>query len=420
MNILIREAEIIDEHSPYHKQRKNIYVSGGAIKSISEKTSPADMVIEGGDLRVSAGWFDMAAFFGDPGYEHKEDLDSGCKSAASGGFTDVAVLPNSKPPVQNKNGISYLKSHNFSSLTQIHPIGAVTVDLKGEDITEMIDMMGAGAVAFSDGFKPIWNTDILLKSLLYLKKADGLLIQKPEDKWLNMLGMMNESVSAARLGLKGMPAISEEVAIERDLRLLEYSGGRIHFANISAAGSVDLIRRAKKRGLRVTCDIAAHQLSFDDSSLNEFDTNLKVNPPFRGLSDIEALKEGLKDGTIDAIVSSHNPQDEESKMVEFDMAEFGMTGLQTVFPLINNLAGEIGLPALIGKITEAPRRLLRVPAPEIKEGAAACLTVFDPVAEWLYDQANNYSRSANSPFLGKRLRGKVIATLNNNQVWVNQ
>jgi len=419
MDILIKDAEIADDRSPLHKQKKNIYISGGIIKSISDQTPAAGKVIEGEGLRVSIGWFDMQAFFGDPGYEYKEDLDSGCKAAAAGGFTDVATLPNSKPAVQNKNAISYLKSHNSRSLTQIHPIGAVTVDLKGEDITEMIDMWQAGAVAFSDGFRPIWNTDIVLKSLLYLKKLDALLIQKPEDKWLNMLGMMNESASSARLGLKGMPSIAEEAAIERDLRILEYSGGKLHFSNISTAGAVELIRNAKKKGLRVTCDIAAHQLSFHDGDLEGFDSNLKVNPPFRGLDDIRALKEGLKDGTIDAIVSAHSPQDEESKMVEFDMAEFGIIGLQTVFPLINNLANEIELPLLIKKISVTPRTLLGLPIPEIKEGAPATLTVFDPTAEWVFDKSVNYSRSSNSPFLGQKLKGKVIATINNNQIWVN-
>lgn len=419
MDILIKDAEIIDDRSPLHKQKKNIFISGGFIKSISDQISPADTIVEGAGLQVSIGWFDMRSFFGDPGYEYKEDLDSGCRAAAAGGFTDVALLPNSKPVVQSKNAISYLKSHNYRSLTQIHPIGAATIDLKGEDITEMIDMKHAGAVAFSDGFKPIWNTDILLKSLLYLKNLDALLIQKPEDKWLNMLGMMNESAASAGLGLKGMPAIAEAVAIERDLRILEYCGGRLHFANISTARAVDLVRNAKKRGLQVTCDIAAHQLSFTDDDLSGFDSNLKVNPPFRGQRDILELKKGLQDGTIDAIVTSHNPQDEESKMVEFDMAEFGIIGLQTAFPLINNLADEMDMSLLIRKITVVPRKLFGLPVPEIKEGAPASLTVFSPDAEWVFDKHNNYSRSANSPFLGKTLRGKAVATINNDLVWAS-
>jgi dihydroorotase len=420
MDILIKEAEIICSSSPFHNQKKNIYISNGVIKTISDDHFKADHVIEGANLKVSIGWFDMWAFFGDPGHEHKEDLDSGCMAAAAGGFTGVALLPNSHPPVQTKNAISYLKSHNHNAITQIFPFGAVTVDLKGEDITEMIDMSQAGAVAFTDGFKPLWNTDILLKSLLYLKKFGGLLIQKPEDKWLNMLGVMNESTNSAMLGLKGMPSIAEEITIERDLRLLEYSGGKIHFANISTARSVEIIRKAKKNGMNVTCDIAAHQIAFDDSALLEFETQLKVNPPFRGKTDIEALIEGLKDDTIDLIVSSHNPHDEESKNLEFDMAEFGIIGLQTLFPVVNRISTKVGMEKLIMKITEMPRKILGIEIPELKEGAKASLTVFDPETEWVFNEQINYSKSDNSPFLGQSMKGKVIATINNNLVWINE
>lgn len=420
MNILIRQAEIIDEQSPYHKQRKNILISHGLIAGISDQETEADVVIESDDLKVSVGWFDMWCQFGDPGHEYKEDLESGCRAAAAGGFTDVALLPNTNPAVQYKNAVTYLKSRNPIFLTQVHPIGAVSPDIRGEDITEMIDMYEAGAVAFSDGIKPIWNTDILLKTLLYLKKFNGLTIQRPEDKWLNTFGTMNESVYSARLGLKGMPAIAEELIIERDLRLLEYAGSRLHFANISTAGSVEAIRQAKRRGLQVTCDIAAHQIAFDDEDLETFDTNLKVNPPFRGGNDIEALIGGLEDGTIDVVVSSHQPHDEESKKLEFDLAEFGMTGLQTVFPLINSLTDRIGLDRLINKITYAPRQLLGIAHPLIKENEKACLTAFDPGKKWKFTRQVNQSRSVNTPFLNQELTGKTLATINNNQHWINE
>jgi dihydroorotase len=419
MDILIKGAEIIGKSS-FQNLKKNIYISNGVIKAITDDHHQADQIIEGDNLKVSIGWFDLRAFFGDPGYEHKEDLDSGCKAAAAGGFTAVALLPNSQPPVQTKNGISYLLAHNRDSLTEIYPTGAVTVDLKGENITEMLDMWNAGAVAFTDGFKPIWNADILLKTLMYLKKFNGLLIQKPEDKWLNMLGLMNESTNSAMLGLKGMPSIAEEITLERDLRLLEYSGGRIHFTNISTARSVDIIREAKKSGMNVTCDIAAHQIAFDDSALADFDPNLKVNPPFRDKSDIAALIEGIKDDTIDLIVSAHNPQDEESKNLEFDQAEFGIIGLQTMFPVINQLIEQVGIGKLIQKISEAPRKLIGIEMPEIKEGAKATLTVFDTEAEWVFSEKNNFSKSGNSPFLGQTMKGKVIGTINNNQVWINE
>ncbi len=420
MDILIKEAEIINTNSQFHKKKKNIYLSNGIISEISDATHQAAKIIEGKNLKISVGWFDMWAFFGDPGFEHKEDLESGCKAAAAGGFTDVAILPNSQPAVQSKNAISYLKAANYRNITQIHPIGAVSVDLKGEDITEMLDMHHAGAVAYSDGFNPVWNTDILLKSLMYLKKFGGILIQRPEDKWLNKLGVMNESISSALLGLKGMPSISEEITIERDIRLLEYTGGKIHFTNISTARSVEIIRQAKARGLQVTCDIAAHQIAFDDGALLDFDSNLKVNPPFRSLKDIDAIIEGLKDDTIDVLVSAHHPQDEESKNLEFDLADFGIIGLQTFFPLAGRISRQIGEEKLIRKITENPRKILGLEVPSFSEGSSACFTIFDPDQEWTFNTQNNYSKSTNSPFLGQSMLGKVIATINNNQVWINE
>ena len=420
MDIVLNAVQIIDPKSPLNGQKKNILISNGIIKRISDKPIEAEKLIEGDDMYLTPGWFDMWSFIGDPGLEHKEDLESGTNSAAAGGFTEIALLPNTIPTVQNKNLINYLKNKSKFFLTQVYPYGAITQDTEGKDITEMIDMHTAGAVAFTDGIKPVWNTDILLKSLLYSKKFDGLIIQKPEDKWLNMFGTMNEGVNSTLLGMKGMPAISEEITIERDLRLLEYSDARIHFANISTAKSVELIKMAKQSGLKVSCDVAAYQLYFDDEYLSTFDANFKVNPPLRTKKDIDALIQGLKDDTIDAIVSSHIPQDEESKKLEFDLAEFGAIGFQTVLPVINHLMDKVSLDKLISKLVYSSRQLLKIPVPEIKQGELANLTLFDPNKEWIYNSKSNKSKSNNTPFWDKHLKGKVIGVFNNNQVVLDE
>jgi len=315
--------------------------------------------------------------------------------------------------INSKNEVSYLLSNNSTNLTQVHPIAALTVDTNGEDLTEMIDLHHAGAVAFSDGDNPVWQTDILLKSLLYLQKFEGLLVNKPEDKWLNMYGSMNEGINSTMLGMKGMPGLAEELIISRDVDLLNYTGGKIHFSNISSAKSVDLIRKVKGMGLNVTCDIAAHQVIFEDSHVSDFDTNFKVNPPFREKKDNLAIIKGLKDGTIDVVVSSHCPQDEESKKLEFDLAKFGIIGLQTVFPCLVEISKDINLEDLLDKITSRPREILSLPVPKIKEGENANLTLYDPKKSWLYDEKSNKSKSVNSPFLGSTLLGKAMGVLNN-------
>ena len=273
---------------------------------------------------LSQGWVDMRAWYADPGLEHKEDNETGRKVAQAGGFTHVAVLPNNEPVTQNKNDVTYIKSGNTRELVQLQPIAAVSLGAKGEDLTEMIDLHTAGAIAFSDGIKPIWHSDILLKSLQYLQKFDGLLIDRPEDLNLNMFGVMNEGVNSTVLGMKGMPNLAEDLIVERNISILNYAGGRLHLTCISSDKSLALIKAAKKKGLQITCDIASYQPLMDDSSLVDFDSAYKVNPPFRTKTDNKALIKSLRDGTIDVLVSNHLPHDEEAKNLEFDLAEFGI------------------------------------------------------------------------------------------------
>ncbi len=414
MDILLTAVEIVDKRSPHHGKQRNVHLKNGIIQSISTQKPNAKKVLDAKGLKISIGWFDLGAFIGDPGLEYKEDLKSGRKVAEAGGFTSVAILPNTKPVIQTKNDVAYITTDNKNSLTQILPLSAATHNTEGKELTEMIDLHHAGAVGFTDGLHPIWHTDIVLKSLQYLQKFDGVLLNRPEDTMLTKFGSMHEGVESTILGLKGMPSLSEEVMVSRDLQLLEYAGGKIHFSNISTAGSIALIRKAKKDGLNVTCDVVAHQVVFDDSALSDFDTNYKVNPPFRNKKDIKAIKKGLKDGTIDIIVSGHRPQDEEHKKLEFDLAAFGILGLQTFYPTINNHYNEIDEATLIEKFTANPRALLNLVIPEIKEGANAELTLFDPKAKWAYDEKSNISKSKNSPFLGQEMIGTVVGVFNNN------
>jgi dihydroorotase len=419
MSILLKSAMILDAGSARHGKKQNILISdSGMIKYIGKDSPEAGKIIESKNLTVSIGWFDMRANFNDPGLEHKEDLESGLKTAAASGFTGVALLPNTQPCIESKNEVSYLKSSNVKSVTQIYPLGAVTKSCKGEDFTEILDMHAAGAVAFTDGEHTIWNTDILLKTLQYLQKFDGLLINRPEDKYLTAFGSMNEGITSTLLGLKGMPGLAEEIMIQRDIELLKYAGGRIHFSNISTGHALNQIIKAKKAGLNVTCDVAAHNLIFDDTMLSEYDTNYKVNPPLRNKRDLKSLEKGLPN--IDVIVSSHTPQDEESKKLEFDLAEFGMLGLQTFFPFILQKKNGDDLYNLIEKFTVNPRKILNLPVPVIKEGEKAEITIFDPEMKWTYDTETNMSKSVNSPMFGKNLTGAVIGTINNGKMFFNK
>ncbi len=425
MKTLLKSVKIIDAKSDYNSQIKDILIEDGKISRIADLIDEkADKLIEGENLHVSTGWIDLRVSPKDPGYESKEDLSSLCRAAAAGGFTTVVTLPNTKPVVQTKESIAYYKGFSKTQVVDILPAAAVTKNCEGKDFTEMLDLHHAGAVAFTDGDHPLWNADILLKTLQYLYPIDGLLMNRPEETTLAMFGQMHEGIESTLLGMKGIPSTAEELIIMRDLKLLEYAYSQIsekkenpalHFSTISTARAVELIREAKAKGLPVSCDIAAHQLVFTDADLKEFDTNLKVNPPFRTVTDIEALVAGLADGTIDAIVSDHNPQDEESKNLEFDMADFGIIGLETTFAVANTY-GQLSIEKLISKLTTNPAGLLRLTSNTITEESPANLTVFNPDLEWIFTEKDIRSKSKNTPFVGHTFKGKVVAVVNKNLV----
>lgn len=413
MSTLILEAKILDPQSASHRKTTNILIKDGLITYLGNSKPKADKLINESGLILTPGWLDLQANFCDPGDEHKEDLVTGRNVAMAGGFTEVAVLPNTKPVIQSKNDIEYIKRDNENSLVQLWPIAAISKNTEGEDFTEILDLEAAGAVAFSDGLHPLWNTDLLQKSMQYVQKFDGLVIDRAQEKWLSQFGVMNEGVNSALLGMKGVPALAEEAAVARDIQILEYAGGKIHLSNLSSSKSVSLVRKAKKKGLQITCDVAIHQLIYTDDTVLEFDSNYKVDPPFRGKKDIKSLIKGLNDGTIDAIVTAHQPQDEENKKLEFDQAANGMNNMQVMLPMLNMLKKEIPLEILISKLTSGPRSILGFENPVIEKGAKANVTLMSPNMKWVFDKKTNASKSINSPLFGEELTGKVVAVFNN-------
>jgi dihydroorotase len=414
MKTLLKSVKIIDKKSIFHNQIIDVLIEKQIITNIGKElfADHSTQVINCTGYSLSTGWVDMCASSGESGNEHKETLVSLCQAAAAGGFTDVLVLPNTNPVVQSKEMVTFIKSHTQNQVN-LHPIAALSIQTTGEEMTDFLDLHKAGAVAFSDGIHSITNTAMLCKSLLYLQHINGLLINKPDDKYLSKYGLMHEGEVSTSLGLKGMPAIAEEIGIVRDLKILEYTNGKMHFSNISTANAVQLIREAKAKNMQVTCDIAAQQLYFTDADMLDFDSNLKVKPPFRTENDRQALLEGLADDTIDCIVSAHLPCDIESKFVEFDMADFGMISLQTAFATANTACKNIlSTEKLIEKFTTNPRNILQFKNPTIAIGEKATLTLFDENADFVLEEKDILSLSKNSPLVSKKLQGKIIQIFN--------
>ena len=422
MEVIIRSVRIVDKTSPVHGQVVDLFIEDGIVKQIGNDIQSADAeIVDGNGLSVSPGWVDMRVASRDPGFEHKEDLISVRAAAAHGGFTEIVLLPNSEPVVHSKDTLNYIRQSGKGGLVNLHIAAAVSRKTEGVDFTEMIDLHEAGAIAFTDGEHAVQNADLFLKTILYLRPLDALLMNRPEDRQLTLYGQMHEGVTSTLIGMKGIPALAEEMMLHRDLKLLEYALEKstysadkpaLHISLISTRRAVELIREAKAKGLPVSCDVAAHQLAFADSDLIDFDTNLKVNPPFRPADDSEAIREGLADGTIDAIVSDHNPHDEECKNLEFDHADFGITGLETAFSLSVMYSG-LAVEDIVDKLTVQARRILRLPTQNIQEGQVANLTFFETDSEWSFDKS--YSKSKNTPFLGKTLKGKVRGVVNNSK-----
>lgn len=409
MSLLLKNAHVVDPASSGHDKKLNLLIENGKITSLQGSKAVKEVDLEG--KIVFPGWFDFNAHFNDPGLEYKEDIDSGCKTASLGGFTDVQVIPNTSPPLETKSDVKYVL-HRASPLVDLHISAALSENLNGENLTEIFDLKHSGAGSFSDGDNPIWNAKLLLKALQYTSPLNVPIIQFPRDRSLSENTHMHEGKVSTLLGLRGEPALSEELMVMRDLEILKYSGGRIHFSRVSSAKSVERIRKAKQEGQHVTCDTSIHQLLFTDEAATDFDTNFKNLPPFRMKSDREELISGIKDGSIDVICSNHRPQDRESKHLEFDLAEPGSISLQTFYSSLLKLSKVISWETLIQCISWKPREILGLEPCVIQEGASAKLTIVDPDANWVLDDETNVSKSKNSPFFGENLKGRVIGVVN--------
>jgi dihydroorotase len=418
MKILLKSATIVDASSKHHMKKRDVLIENGKISKIAATISSSEKVKEISlkNLHISQGWFDSSVSFGEPGFEERETVENGLKTAAHSGFTSVAVNANSFPITDSKGHIKFLKSKAEGNAVSLYPIGALTVGSKGIDLAELFDMKSEGAVSFYDYKSPIANANLLKIALQYTQNFDGLVQSFPFEKSVARNGMVNEEVTSTRLGLKGIPALSEELQIIRDLYILEYTGGKLHIPTISTKKSVELIKDAKKKGLNVTCSVSIFNLVLTDEALEDFDTNYKLLPPLRTKEDTKALLKGLKDGTIDGITSDHNPIDVEHKKTEFDHAFFGSIGLEGCFGAINTTLGiEESVKVLTGL-----KKTFNIPSEKIEEGNLAEFTLFNPDESWEFSEKDILSTSKNAALLGMKLKGNAYGIFANNQLVLNK
>ena len=419
MTLVIKNGRVIDPVNSLDEP-KDILVHKGMIKaiespgSISFDAGEKPSVIDAKGCVVCPGLIDMHVHFREPGFEYKETITSGCQSAAAGGFTSVAVMPNTNP-VNDTRAVTehILALARTEGIINVYPIAAITQKLEGERLSEMADLKNAGAIAFSDDGRPVMNNELMRRAFEYSKMFELPLIQHSEMLDLTEGGCMNEGMVSTELGLKGMPAEAEDIMVYRDIALLEKTGGRLHVAHISSKNSVDLVRQAKSKGLAVTCEVAPHHFTLTDEAVRGYDTNTKMSPPLRAIEDVEAIKEGLRDGTIDIIATDHAPHDITDKQVEYQNACFGIVGLETALPLSLKLVDEkiLSMGDVIKKLTSTPADIFNLKAGNLSLGNEADILIFNPSLEYCIDISKFHSKSKNSPFDGWKVKGKVLHTL---------
>ena len=419
MTIVIKNGRVIDPANGLDEP-KDLLIDKGRIKaleppgSISFDAGEKPSVIDAKGCVVCPGLIDMHVHFREPGFEYKETITSGCRSAAAGGFTSVAVMPNTNPVNDTRAVTEHILSlARTEDIINVYPIAAITQKLEGERLSEMADLKDAGAIAFSDDGRPVISNELMRRAFEYSKMFKLPLIQHSEMLDLTEGGCMNEGMVSTELGLKGMPTEAEDIMVYRDIALLEKTGGRLHVAHISSKNSVDLVRQAKSRGLSVTCEVAPHHFTLTDEAVRGYDTNTKMSPPLRAIDDVEAIKEGLQDGTIDIIATDHAPHDIADKQVEYQNACFGIVGLETALPLSLKLVDEkiLSMGDVIKKLTSTPADIFNLKAGSLSLGNEADILIFNPNLEYSIDISKFHSKSKNSPFDGWKVKGKVIHTL---------
>lgn len=417
MRTIIRNVIIADKSSSFNGRKVNVCIEDDVIALITENSvdhEKADHVIDGSGKYLFSGLFDLHARFREPGEEYKETIDSGCMAAAQGGFTEVLLMPDTTPAVDNKSQVDYILNRSIGKITDVHVAGAISMDLKGKDLSEMHDMFLTGARVFTDDKHSVQDAGLLIRALLYSRDFNARIFNFPNDKSISGKGVMNEGQQSTLCGLRGIPAIAEEIMVERDIMLSVYTDTNIHLSTISTAGSVEKIRRAKKAGYKITCDVAAHNLLLDDSHLSDFNSLYKLMPPLRTNEDISALIEGLKDNTIDAICSDHSPEHTESKKTEFDLAAYGISCLETSLSCaFTALKNHLDHAEIFSKLNSNPRSIIGLPVPVIEEKAKANLVLFDPANNWTVREWDIKSKSKNNPFINTQLIGRVEMVYNN-------
>lgn len=412
--ILIKQVTIADPGSDYNNRTTDIFISNGIISEIGTITKSADTTIDGKNCIATLGLFDLRSRHGEPGQEQNEDVESIIKTAAAGGFTGIVTLPDTHPTVQSRAQIEFLLRKADKKIVSVYPLGATTLDCGGKELAELYDMSQGGAIGFSNGDSP-YNSGALQRALLYTKNFNGLIFSHAEDKNLSNGGYVNESNNTASLGLKHFASHAEYTAVAREIEIARYTNSRLHFSHISTAQSVDLIRKAKSDGLKISCDVSILHLIYTDNDMATFDANLKLMPPLRSEEDKKALINGVNDGTIDCIVSDHNPQCPENKVVEFNHSPFGAITIQTLFSLYNHyLSKDISLDTFIKTTSQNPRAILNLHIPSIKENSPANLAIFNTELSWEFNSKTNKSLSSNSHLIGTKLKGKCVFVANNN------
>lgn len=412
MRFLLRSARIFDVHSTYHQEQKDILIDNGTILAVED---PGTIAAEGAeeivsnDLSISLGWVELHSTFCDPGYEDRETLETGLQAAKAGGFTAVALTPETQPVADSKSILQYWQQNSKGTGVTVLPLGALTKNIEGKELAELYDLHEAGAIGFYDGKHPIVNPNLLKLALQYTKKTGVPVYVHPFSEALALGGVMHEGEVSTYLGLKGMPNMSEAMMVNRDLYLLAYTGGRLHFAGISTKESVALIKEAKVKGLQVTADVNFYNLIATDANLESYNSNLKVNPPLRELDDIAALWVGVEEGVIDAIAVDHTPWNIERKVCEFQLAAFGMASIETAFSaLVTNKPDTVALDTVISALTKGPREVLKLPAPIIETGCRADFTLFDPT---LPAEVSRKTLAYNDHYRMHPLTGKVLLTI---------
>lgn len=415
MRLIIKQATLVDPQGPNHLKTTDILVENGIIKQLGQVTPRADdQVYETDNLHVSPGWFDTSVCLGEPGYEDRETLANGLQVAALSGFTGVAVQPNTVPIADNQSVIRLIKQASKNTATEAYPIGALTKESTGKDMAELLDMQEAGAIAFGDYQKNLSNANLLKIALQYAQDFQARIIAFSMDENIKGKGVVNEGITSTRLGLKGIPGLAEEIMVARNLAVLEYTDGRLHLPTLSTIGSLELVKKAKEKGLQVSCSVSISQLGLHDGILDGFDTRYKLMPPLRDETTQKALRKAVKDGLIDCVTSDHNPIDIEHKKMEFDLAMDGSIGLESAFGVMNSI---FGLETSIQQLTNG-RKIFGLEIPQLREGAVANLTLFNPEGQWTFEKQHIRSKSKNAAFLGKEMKGTVYGVFNNQKLVV--